>query len=80
MKAFSIWLAGGGIKGGISYGETDELGYAAAVNAVDVHDLHATILHQFGIDHARLSFKFQGADFRLSGIEGEGEILHPILA
>jgi len=62
--------AGGGIKGGISYGATDELGYSAVENVVNVHDLHATILKLLGIDHSRLSVKFQGLDARLSGVEG----------
>jgi len=67
---FSIWLAGGGIKGGLSYGATDDLGYSAVENVVNVHDLHATILKLLGIDHARLSVKFQGLDVKLSGVEG----------
>jgi len=69
-KAFSIWLAGGGVKGGLSFGASDELGYAAAENGVNVHDLHATMLHLLGIDHNRFTFKFQGLDARLSGVEG----------
>lgn len=68
-KGFSIWLAGGGIKGGISYGATDELGYAAVENVATVHDLHATMLHLLGIDHNLLTVKFQGLDVRLSGVE-----------
>ena len=76
---FSIWLAGGGIKGGISYGATDELGYSAVENPTNVHDLHATMLHLLGIDHTRLSVKFQGLDVRLSGVEG-AKLLKPILA
>ncbi|MFA6544511.1 MAG: DUF1501 domain-containing protein [Limisphaerales bacterium] len=67
---FSIWLAGGGIKGGIGYGATDELGYSAVENVVNVHDLHATMLRLLGVDHNRLSVKFQGLDARLSGVEG----------
>src|SRR5208282_4859324 len=66
MKGFSIWMAGGGIKGGISHGATDELGYAAVEDVVNVHDLHATMLHLLGIDHNRFTFKFQGLDARLS--------------
>jgi hypothetical protein len=69
-KGFSIWLAGGGIKRGLTFGATDELGYAAVENVVTVHDLHATMLHLLGIDHARLSYKFQGLDVRLTGVEG----------
>jgi hypothetical protein len=69
-KGFSIWLAGGGIRGGISYGNTDELGYNAAEDIVEVHDLHATILHLLGIDHRRLTYRFQGRDFRLTDVSG----------
>jgi hypothetical protein len=68
-KAFSIWLAGGGIKRGITWGATDELGYAAVENIVSVHDLHATMLHLLGIDHLRFTYKYQGLDARLSGVE-----------
>jgi uncharacterized protein (DUF1501 family) len=70
IKGFSFVLAGGGIKGGISYGATDELGYAAVENAVAVPDFHATMLHLLGIDHKRLTVKFQGLDARLTGIAG----------
>ena len=77
MKAFSIWLAGGGIKGGITYGATDELGYAAVENALTVHDLHATMLHLLGIDHTRLTIRAQGRDFRLTDVSGRvvGDLL-----
>jgi hypothetical protein len=68
-KGFSIWLSGGGVKGGLTYGSTDEFGYAAVENIVTVHDLHATMLHLLGIDHARFTYKFQGLDARLSGVE-----------
>jgi hypothetical protein len=68
---FTIWLAGGGIKPGIVYGATDELGYSAAENPIDVHDLHATMLRLLGIEHTRLSVKFQGLDARLTGIAGK---------
>ncbi|SIO60385.1 Protein of unknown function [Singulisphaera sp. GP187] len=68
-KGFSIWLAGGGIKPGFSFGRTDEFGYAAVENVVTVHDLHATMLKLLGIDHLRFSVKFQGLDARLSGVE-----------
>ncbi len=78
-KGFSIWLAGGGIKGGLCYGATDELGYAAVENVVNVHDLHATMLHLLGIDHNRFTFKFQGLDARLSGVEG-ATVIKDILA
>jgi hypothetical protein len=71
IKGFSIWMAGGGIKGGISHGATDELGYNAVEDIVHVHDLHATLLHQLGVDHKRLTYKFQGRDFRLTDVSGE---------
>jgi hypothetical protein len=78
IKGFSMWLAGGGIKGGISHGQTDELGYAAVENIVPVHDLHATMLHLMGVDHKRLTYKFQGRDFRLTDVKGN--VVRPILA
>jgi hypothetical protein len=67
---FTIWMCGGGIRPGMVYGATDELGYAAVDSPVDVHDIHATLLHQLGIEHTRLSVKFQGLDVRLTGIAG----------
>lgn len=67
--AFTAWLAGGGVKGGFHYGETDEIGFKAAVNKVSVRDFHATILHAMGLDHEKLSYKFQGLDQRLTGVE-----------
>lgn len=67
---FSVWLAGGGIKGGIVYGETDEIGRAIVRDKVDVHDLHATILHQMGIDHTQLTYRHAGRDFRLTDVHG----------
>ena len=70
ILSFSGWLAGGGIRPGMAYGETDELGYRAVVNPISVHDLHATILHLFGIDHTQLTFKYQGRDFRLTDVSG----------
>ena len=69
LAGFTMWMAGGGFKGGMSYGATDDLGYHAAVDRVSVHDLHATLLHQLGIDHTRFSVKFQGLDSRLTGVE-----------
>lgn len=69
IRGFSMWLAGGGIKGGVTYGETDELGYRAVVDPVHVRDLHATMLHTLGIDHTRLSYRYQGLDMRLTGVE-----------
>ena len=69
-RAFSMWMAGGGIKPGITLGETDELGYNPAVDPVDVHDLHATLLNRMGVDHTRLTYRFQGRDFRLTDVSG----------
>ena len=71
IKGFSMWMAGGGIKGGHSYGATDELGYNAVEDIVHVHDLHATMLHLFGIDHTKLNYRFQGRDFRLTDVHGK---------
>jgi hypothetical protein len=78
IKGFSYVLAGGGIKPGITYGTTDELGYAAEENPVSVHDFHATMLHLLGVDHKRLAVKFQGLDVRLTGISGD--VVKDILA
>ncbi len=78
IKGFSYLLAGGGIEGGITYGATDDLGYAAVENPVSVHDFHATMLHLLGIDHQRLTVKFQGLDARLTGISGS--VVKDILA
>jgi hypothetical protein len=69
-RAFTFWLAGGGIKPGITLGRTDELGYNAIEDPVDVHDLHATILYLMGIDHTKLTYRFQGRDFRLTDVSG----------
>ena len=69
-RGFTIWLAGGGVKGGISYGATDELGHSAVENPVSVHDLHATILHLMGIDHERLTFRHASRDYRLTDVHG----------
>ena len=70
-RCFSIWMAGGGVKGGMSYGQTDEYSYNIVENPVSIHDLHATILHQLGIDHEKLTFKFQGRHYRLTDVHGE---------
>ena len=78
IKGFSMWLAGGGIKGGITYGATDELGYNAVEDIVSVHDLHATMLHLLGIDHTRSPIKLQGRDFRLTDVHGQ--VVKDILA
>jgi len=71
ILSFSVFMAGGGVKGGMTYGATDELGYRAVENVVNVHDLHATMLALLGIDHRRLNTKFQGLDVRLTGVAGE---------
>lgn len=71
IKGFSYILAGGGIKGGITYGATDDLGYAAVENPVSIHDFHATMLHLLGINHLRMTVKFQGIDARLTNVSGE---------
>ena len=70
-RAFTIWLAGGGVKPGMSYGTTDDFGYNIVENPVHVHDLHATMLHLLGIDHTKLTFPFQGRNFRLTDVHGE---------
>jgi uncharacterized protein (DUF1501 family) len=67
---FSVWLAGGGVKGGMAYGATDEFGFAAVENKVHVHDLHATMLHQLGLDHEKLTYHYSGRDFRLTDVSG----------
>jgi hypothetical protein len=79
ILSFSLWMAGGGIKGGITHGGTDELGYRAVEDVVHVRDLHATLLHLCGIDHKRLSFKYQGLDVRLTGVD-PARVVRPILA
>ena len=68
--AFTMWLAGGGIKPGITLGETDDLGFHVVEDPVHVHDLHATILHLLGLDHTKLTYRFQGRDFRLTDVHG----------
>jgi hypothetical protein len=78
MNGFSMWLAGGGIKGGMTYGNTDEFGYFAVENKVHVNDLHATMLQLLGIDHLRLTYRYQGRDFRLTDIAGH--VIPEILA
>ncbi len=75
---FSVWLAGGGIKGGTIYGATDEFGFKAVENPVSAHDLHATMLHLLGLDHKRLTYRYAGRDFRLTDVHGN--VLHDILA
>ena len=78
MRAFSAWLAGGGVRGGLTHGETDELGYYVARDPVHVHDLHATMLHLLGLDHERLTWRYRGRDFRLTDVAGR--VVHEILA
>ena len=70
-RCFSIWLAGGAVKGGHVHGETDELGFNIARDPVHVHDLNATVLHLLGFDHTQLTYRFQGRDYRLTDVEGE---------
>ncbi len=78
IKGFSTWMAGGGIKPGINYGATDEFGYSAVENPMHVNDLHATMLYLFGIDHTRLTYRYQGRDFRLTDVAGH--VVNEILA
>jgi hypothetical protein len=77
IKGFSMWMAGGGVRGGMSYGATDELGYHAVTDIFHVHDFHATMLHLLGVDHTRLTFRYRGRDFRLTDVHGE--VMHKIL-
>ena len=70
VEAFTLWMAGGGVKAGHSHGETDEIGFAPVSGAMDVHDLHATMLHLLGVDHERLTYRVQGRDFRLTDVHG----------
>ena len=65
-----MWMAGGGVKPGVSYGQTDEFGFNVAENPVHVHDLNATVLHLLGLDHERLTFQYQGRNFRLTDVHG----------
>ena len=69
-SGFSIWLAGGGVKGGMTFGETDEFGMHAVENPVTIYDLHATILHLLGLDHERLTFRYGGRDMSLTDVHG----------
>ena len=75
---FTCWLAGGGIKGGVSHGATDEFGFRAVENPTSVHDLHATMLHLLGMDHKKLTYRYAGRDFRLTDVHGE--LINPIIA
>ncbi|HEV3449248.1 MAG TPA: DUF1501 domain-containing protein, partial [Gemmataceae bacterium] len=75
---YTMWFAGGGMKAGANVGATDDFGFSPVADRVHVHDLHATILHLLGIDHKRLTFRFQGRDFRLTDVYGE--VLNQLLA
>jgi hypothetical protein len=77
-EGFTMWLAGGGVKGGYRYGTTDDYGYYAVQNKVHIHDLHATLLHLLGLDHERLTYRYGGRDFRLTDVRGR--VVHDILA
>ena len=77
-RNYCVWLAGGGIQGGITYGETDDFSYNVTENPVHIHDLNATLLHQLGVDHEKLTYRFQGRDFRLTDIHGK--VVHGVLA
>jgi uncharacterized protein (DUF1501 family) len=70
-QAYTMWLAGGGIKGGLTHGTTDDLGFHVAENKVHVHDLQATILHCLGLDHEKLTYRYSGRDFRLTDVHGQ---------
>ena len=70
-KAFTVWMAGGGVRGGLTYGVTDDFGYAPTENPVHMHDLHATLLHILGLDHERLTYRHAGRDFRLTDVHGD---------
>jgi hypothetical protein len=76
--AFTIWMAGGGVRGGVHYGSSDEFGYKAVENRVHVNDLHATLLHLLGIDHEKLTFRFSGRNFRLTDVAGH--VIREVLA
>lgn len=77
IRGFSLWMAGGGIKPGITYGATDDLGYNAVVDPVHIHDFHATMLHTLGLEHTQLTYRFQGRDFRLTDVAGH--VVTPLL-
>jgi uncharacterized protein (DUF1501 family) len=79
-RCFTMWLAGGGVKGGTAYGQTDDFSYNIVENPVHVRDLHATILHLLGIDHRRFTSKWQGVDMRLTGVDAEAQVVKDILA
>jgi len=70
-QGYSIWMAGGGVKGGLRYGATDDHGYKAVEDPMHIHDWHATMLHLLGLDHERLTYRYAGRDFRLTDVHGE---------
>ena len=76
-RAFTMWMAGGGVRGGLTYGSTDDFGYAPVENPVHMHDLHATLLHVLGLDHQRLTYRHAGRDFRLTDVHGN--VVHNVL-
>jgi hypothetical protein len=75
---FSLWMAGGGVKGGTIHGQTDEFGYKAVENVAEIHDLHATMLHLLGLDHTKVTFRFSGRDMRLTDVHGH--VIHEVIA
>ena len=75
---FTMWMAGGGVKGGTIYGATDDFGFKAVEKPVHVHDMHATILHLMGIDHTKLTYRYSGRDFRLTDVSGT--VLHDLIS
>jgi uncharacterized protein (DUF1501 family) len=77
-QAFTMWMAGGGVRGGLTYGSTDDFGYFPVENPVHMHDLHATLLHLLGLDHQRLTYRHAGRDFRLTDVYGK--VVHGVLA
>jgi arylsulfatase A-like enzyme len=77
-RCFTVWMAGGGVKPGVTYGTTDDFSYNVTENPVHVHDLHATILHSLGIDHTKLTYKFQGRHYRLTDVHGR--VVRDVLA
>jgi uncharacterized protein (DUF1501 family) len=77
-KGYTMWMAGGGVKGGLAYGKTDDHGYEAVEGKVHTHDWHATILHLLGLDHERLTYRYAGRDMRLTDVKGN--VVHAIMA
>ena len=77
-QGYTMWLAGGGLRGGMVYGKTDDYGYYAVEDKVHIHDLHATILHLLGLNHERLTFHYAGREFRLTDIYGD--VVHALIA